>query len=320
MMPLFDSDTPTIALAPMAGITDRIYRDICRESGASYAVSEMVASKKQLRESAKSSTRHADKTETSPRIVQLLGTQPDELVDAALWQQSQGADMIDLNMGCPAKKVCDVAAGSALMGQPELVADIFKSLTEAIDLPVTVKIRTGTDADNINAIEIAKLAQDSGLKAITIHGRTRVDKFNGQAEYDTIKAVKQAVEIPVIANGDICSPKEAQFVLKYTGSDGIMIGRAAQGYPWIFREIAHFLETGEFLPPPSLAEFQQVMTRHFSELETLYGKHLGHKIARKHLGWYSQYLPNGTELRKRFNRLESTQAQLNLINHYFDTL
>ncbi|QBZ82424.1 putative tRNA-dihydrouridine synthase [Hydrogenovibrio crunogenus] len=320
MMPLFDSDTPTIALAPMAGITDRIYRDICRETGASYAVSEMVASKKQLRESAKSSTRHADKTETSPRIVQLLGTQPDELVDAALWQQSQGADMIDLNMGCPAKKVCDVAAGSALMGQPELVADIFKSLTEAIDLPVTVKIRTGTDADNINAIEIAKLAQDSGLKAITIHGRTRVDKFNGQAEYDTIKAVKQAVEIPVIANGDICSPKEAQFVLKYTGSDGIMIGRAAQGYPWIFREIAHFLETGEFLPPPSLAEFQQVMTRHFSELETLYGKYLGHKIARKHLGWYSQYLPNGTELRKRFNRLESTQAQLNLINHYFDTL
>lgn len=320
MTTLFGSDTPTIALAPMAGITDRIYRDICRESGASYAVSEMVASKKQLWKSAKSSTRHADKTETSPRIVQLLGTHPEELVDAALWQQSQGADIIDLNMGCPAKKVCDVAAGSALMGQPELVSEIFQNLIQAIDLPITVKIRTGTDADNINAIEIAKLAQESGLKAITIHGRTRADKFNGQAEYDTIKAVKQAVDIPVIANGDICTPKEAQFVLKYTGSDGIMIGRAAQGYPWIFREIAHFLRTGDLLSPPSLAEFQQVMTRHFSELEVLYGKHLGHKIARKHLGWYSQNLPNGTELRKQFNRLESTQAQLNLINHYFDNL
>ncbi|MGE4500693.1 MAG: tRNA dihydrouridine synthase DusB [Hydrogenovibrio sp.] len=317
----FDHPTlPSLALAPMAGVTDRVFRDICRENGADYAVSEMVASKKQLWQSAKSSTRHADQTEQTLRIVQLLGTEPDELVEAALWQQSQGADVIDLNMGCPAKKVCDVAAGSALLGQPDRVEAIFQAMTAALDIPVTVKIRTGVNTDNINAVDIAQMAEYYGLKAVTIHGRTRADKFQGQAEYDTIKAVKQHVSIPVIANGDICHPKDAQFVLKYTGSNGLMVGRGAQGYPWIFREIRHFLTHGTLLAPPTMNEFHEVMIRHLSELETLYGAALGYKIARKHLGWYSQSLPAGTALRKEFNRFENTQAQLDLINRYFDTL
>jgi len=225
--------------------------------------------------------------------------------------------VIDLNMGCPAKKVCDVAAGSALLGHPELVADIFESLVNATDLPVTVKIRTGTDAANNNAVAIAQLAEQKGLKGITIHGRSRADKFQGKAEYDTIKAVKQSVQIPVIANGDICTPKEAQFVLKYTGSNGIMVGRGAQGYPWIFREIKHYLATGKSLEKPTLSEFHQVMAHHFSALESLYGEALGYKISRKHLGWYSQHLPSGTALRKQFNQLNSTQQQLQLIDDYF---
>lgn len=307
---------PTIALAPMAGITDRIFRDICRQQGADYAVSEMVASKKELWDSKKSSHRHADQTETAPRIVQLIGTQPDELAEAAKWQQDKGAEIIDLNMGCPAKKVCNVAAGSALLAHPPLVETIFSSVKSAVDIPVTVKIRTGTDSNTKNALEILKIAEQTGLSAITIHGRTRADKFQGQAEYDTIKSIKQKATIPVIANGDICSPKQARFVLEYTGSDGIMIGRAAQGYPWIFREIAHYLSTGEFLPNPSIEEFQSVIHQHLNGLYELYGDH-GFRIARKHLGWYSQHLPDGEEFRKRFIKLESNKDQLNCLTQYF---
>lgn len=314
----FSTNTPTVALAPMAGVTDRVFRDICRENGADYAVSEMVASKKTLWQSAKSSSRHADESEASPRIVQLLGTQPEELSEAAKWQQGKGAEVIDLNMGCPAKKVCDVAAGSALLAYPDLVAQIFNAVKHAVDIPVTVKIRTGTDLQQKNAVEIAKLAEDNGLSAVTIHGRTRADKFNGQAEYDTIRQVKQAVNIPVIANGDICTPQQADFVLKYTLCDGIMIGRAAQGYPWKFKEISHYLATGEHLEAPSLAEFKAVMIRHLTGLHHLYGEQQGYRIARKHLGWYSQHLENGLTLRKEFNRLESCEAQLKLINRYFE--
>ncbi len=310
---------PTLALAPMAGITDRVFRDICRSLGADYAVSEMVASQKQLRHSRKSATRQAERTETSPRIVQLLGTDPNELAEAAQWQAEMGADIIDFNMGCPAKKVCDVAAGSALMADPDKAAQLLDALVNAVDLPVTLKMRTGIDPKHRNAVELAKIAENLGIQAVTLHGRTRADKFHGQAEYDTIKAVKQALKIPVIANGDICHPNQADFVLKYTLSDGIMIGRAAQGYPWIFREIRHFLTTGDFLDKPLLSEFHQVMLRHFTELETLYGSQLGFKLARKHCGWYSQYLPNGNQLRKQFNQLESTQAQLKLIDQYFET-
>jgi len=309
---------PTLALAPMAGITDRVYRQICRELGADYAVAEMVASQKQLRHSRKSATRQAERTETAPRIVQLLGTDPIELAEAAQWQAEQGADIIDFNMGCPAKKVCDVAAGSALMADPDKAARLLEALVKAVELPITLKMRTGIDPEHRNAIELAVMAETIGIQAITLHGRTRADKFNGQAEYDTIKAVKQAIQIPVIANGDICHPNQADFVLKYTFSDGIMIGRAAQGYPWVFREIRHFLTTGDFLETPRLSEFHQVMLRHFTELETLYGSQLGFKLARKHCGWYSQYLPNGCQLRKQFNQLEDTQAQLKLIDQYFE--
>lgn len=310
---------PTLALAPMAGITDRVFRDICRELGADYAVSEMVASQKQLRHSRKSATRQAERSETSPRIVQLLGTDPNELAEAAQWQAECGADIIDFNMGCPAKKVCSIAAGSALMAKPDHVAKLFEALVNAVDLPVTVKMRTGTDLQHRNAIELAQLAESIGLKAITLHGRTRADKFKGQAEYDTIRTLKQSVNLPVIANGDICHPNQADFVLKYTFSDGIMIGRAAQGYPWIFREIRHFLSTGELLAKPRLSEFHKIMLRHIKALETLYGSQLGFKVARKHCGWYCQYLPKGSQLRKQFNQLDDTPSQLKLINQYFET-
>lgn len=318
MLAHLNASEPVIALAPMAGITDRVFRDLCRQNGADYAVSEMVASKKQFWQSAKSATRHADRSEPSPRIVQLLGTDPQELADAAAWQAQQGAEVIDLNLGCPAKKVCDVAAGSALLAYPDKVAAILEALVQAVTLPVTIKMRTGTDPANQNALAIAQLAEEIGIQGITMHGRTRADKFLGQAEYDTLKKLKHTVSIPVIANGDICSPKQAAFVLKYTNSDGIMIGRAAQGYPWIFREIKHYLKWGETLPPPELSEIHQTMMHHFAELDVLYGAHLGYKIARKHLGWYSQRLPDGTTLRKQFNALQSTQAQLALINQYFE--
>lgn len=306
-----------IVLAPMAGITDSVFREICRQNGASYTLAEMVASKKQLWESKKSSTRHVDLNDPEPRAVQLIGTDPQELAEAAAWQVSQGAQIIDLNMGCPAKKVCSVAAGSALMAMPDRVSEIFQTVVAAVDVPVTVKIRTGTDDNNTNAIQIALLAQQHGLKAITIHGRTREAKFSGLAEYDTIKAVKQQVDIPVIANGDICTPEQAEFVLKYTSADGIMIGRASQGYPWVFRELNHYLKTGKKLAKPTRNEFAQTMLQHTTGLHQLYGETLGVRIARKHIGWYAQHLENGTQLRKQFNQLSSPQEQLDLLNQFF---
>lgn len=306
-----------IVLAPMAGITDSVFREICRQNGASYTLAEMVASKKQLWESKKSSTRHVDLNDPEPRAVQLIGTDPQELAEAAAWQVSQGAQIIDLNMGCPAKKVCSVAAGSALMAMPDRVSEIFQTVVAAVDVPITVKIRTGTDDNNTNAIQIALLAQQHGLKAITIHGRTREAKFSGLAEYDTIKAVKQQVDIPVIANGDICTPEQAEFVLKYTSADGIMIGRASQGYPWVFRELNHYLKTGKKLAKPTRNEFAQTMLQHTTGLHQLYGETLGVRIARKHIGWYAQHLENGTQLRKQFNQLSSPQEQLDLLNQFF---
>ncbi len=303
----------------MAGITDSVFRQICRQHGANYTLAEMVASKKNLRNSAKSSTRHANTNDPKPRAIQLIGADPHELANAALWQVSQGAHIIDLNLGCPAKKVCHVAAGSALMAYPERVAEIFKAVVSAVSVPVTVKIRTGNDPQHRNAVQIAQLAQTHGLQAVTVHGRTRADKFSGHAEYDTIKAVKQAIDIPVIANGDICTPKQAQFVLKYTAADGIMVGRAARGYPWIFREINHYLETGEKRPPATLEEYYPTIVQHLQGLYQLYGEPLGVRIARKHIAWYGQHLPQGNELRKQFNTLKSSPAQLHLITHYFET-
>ncbi|NPA71839.1 MAG: tRNA dihydrouridine synthase DusB, partial [Gammaproteobacteria bacterium] len=255
-----------------------------------------------------------------PRAVQLIGTEPDELAEAAIWQVSQGAQIIDLNMGCPAKKVCSVAAGSALMGDPERVSAIFDALVSAVNIPITVKMRTGLDSHHKNAVQMAEMAQHHGLQAVTIHGRTRADKFQGCAEYDTIKAVKQAIDLPIIANGDICTPKQAQFVLKYTTADAIMIGRATQGYPWIFREVNHYLKTGEKLPPPALNEMYETIHQHISGVHQLYGEVLGPRIARKHIGWYGQHLPHGEQLRKSFNHLSEPSAQIDLINHYFDAL
>lgn len=309
-----------LALAPMAGITDAVFRALCREQGASYTMAEMVASKKSLWDSKKSSTRHASSDEPEPRAVQLIGTNPDELAEAAQWQVSQGAQIIDINMGCPAKKVCSVAAGSALMDDLGRVAAIFDAVVDAVSVPVTVKTRTGIDSEHKNALEIALLAQQHGLQAITIHGRTREAKFKGHAEYDTIKQVKQEIELPVIANGDICSPEQAHFVLEYTAADGIMIGRAAQGYPWLFREINHYLSHGEKSAPATLSEFEATMLQHVTGLHQLYGDLLGVRIARKHIGWYSQRLPQGDRLRKSFNQLNDPEQQLSLIKRYFRTL
>jgi len=309
-----------IVLAPMAGITDAVFRKMCRANGASYTLAEMVASKKELWKSKKSSTRHVNANDPEPRAVQLIGTDPQELADAAIWQVSQGAQIIDLNMGCPAKKVCSVSAGSALMADPAKVKDIFQAVVSCVDVPVTVKTRTGTDIDNKNALEIAQIAEQEGLQAITIHGRTREAKFTGNAEYDTIKEVKQQVNIPVIANGDICTPEQADFVLKYTLADGIMIGRAAQGYPWIFRELNHYLKTGTQLNKPTIAEFKLAMFDHTQGLHALYGEMLGVRIARKHIGWYAQHLPNGLLLRKEFNQLNSAIEQLTLLKNYFEQL
>ncbi len=309
----------TLGLAPMAGITDRIFRDICRQLGADYAVSEMVASKQELWESVKSSTRHANKDELSPRIIQLIGTDAKELAAAAAWQTQQGAQVIDLNMGCPAKKVCRIAAGSALMSQPKKVKAIFSALRQATDTPITVKIRTGASSEYKNALEIALLAEEYGLRAINIHGRTREDKFKGSAEYETIRLVKQAVKIPIIANGDISSPEKAKFVLKYTSVNGLLIGRAALGYPWIFREIHHYLATQTYLPKPSLAEFESVMLQHLDGLYQIYGQRQGVRIARKHIGWYSKHLPyqSAQKLRNKFNQLNECSLQINLVKQYF---
>lgn len=306
-----------LVLAPMAGVTDSVYRKLCRDFGADYTLAEMVASQKQLWESKKSATRQANPNDPEPRAVQLLGTDPQELADAAVWQQQQGAQIIDLNMGCPAKKVCSVAAGSALMGEPDKVAQIFSAVVEAVDVPVTVKIRTGLDDERKNALQIAQLAQEKGLQAVTIHGRTREAKFSGQAEYETLRRVKQSLEIPVIANGDINTPEQAKFVLEYTSADGIMIGRATQGYPWLFREINHYLETGQHLPSPTLNEFRDTMLEHTLGLHQLYGEMLGVRIARKHIGWYSQHLPQGSALRKPFNLLTDPNEQLKLIEAFF---
>lgn len=309
-----------IVLAPMAGITDAVFREICRQNGASYTLAEMVASKKQLWESKKSSTRHVNLNDPEPRAIQLIGTDPQELADAAAWQVSQGAQIIDLNMGCPAKKVCSVAAGSALMSVPEKAQEIFKAVVNAVDVPVTVKTRTGTNTENKNALQMARIAEEEGLQAITIHGRTREEKFAGSAEYDTIKLVKQRVNIPVIANGDICTPEQAHFVLKYTAADGVMVGRASQGNPWIFRELNHYLKTGKHLAAPSIAEYQNTMLQHVMGLHGLYGDTLGVRIARKHVGWYAQNLPNGMMLRKNFNLLNSATEQLALLEKHFNGL
>ena len=307
-----------VALAPMAGVTDRPFRQLCRELGAGLVVSEMVTSDPNLWHTRKSSFRLNHQGEAEPRSVQIAGGDPEMMALAAQLNAERGAQIIDINMGCPAKKVCNKAAGSALLKDEPLVESILEAVVNAVDIPVTLKIRTGWSPDNRNALTIAKMAEQAGIAALTIHGRTRSDKYLGDAEYDTIKYVKQMINIPVIANGDITTPEKARFVLDYTGADAVMIGRAAQGTPWILREIDHYLRHGEKVAPPSLSEIHSIFNRHLKALHEFYGELMGVRIARKHLNWYLISVSDVTGFRKEFNQLDTADEQLNALDQYFD--
>jgi tRNA-dihydrouridine synthase B len=309
-------------VAPMAGVTDRPFRQLCKRLGAGYAVSEMIASNAMLWNSEKTLRRANHDGETNPISVQIAGADPVMMAQAAVLNIDRGAQIIDINMGCPAKKVCNVASGSALLQNEPLVGKILKEIVEATlkhhpQVPVTLKIRTGWDRSHKNALRIAQIAQDSGISMLTIHGRTKADLYNGQAEYDTIAQVKASVKIPIVANGDINTPEKAKWVLEYTGADAIMIGRAAQGRPWIFREINHYLQTGKYLPAPAISEIAQIMHDHLLEHYAFYGEYIGLRSARKHIGWYCKGLRNSHAFRARMNTIESCQDQLNAVRDYF---
>jgi len=304
-------------VAPMAGVTDRPFRMLCRQLGAGMAVSEMVASQSLLYGSEKTRRRACHEGEPEPKSVQIAGADPAMLAHAARHNVSNGAQIIDINMGCPAKKVCNVMAGSALLREPDLVARILSAVVAAVDVPVTLKIRTGWDQDHRNGVEIAKLAESCGIALLAVHGRTRSCFFEGSAEYETIAAIKASVGIPVIANGDIDSPEKARAVLDATGADGLMIGRAAQGRPWIFREIQHFLETGAKLAPPTLEELYEVLVGHLETLYTFYGEHTGVRVARKHIGWYSKGLTGGASFRHTVNQAQTIEEQKRLLETFF---
>ncbi|GGC62953.1 tRNA dihydrouridine synthase DusB [Marinobacter halophilus] len=309
-----------LIVAPMAGVTDRPFRLLCRRMGAGLAVSEMVIADSKLWHTRKSRTRMNHQGEPEPRSVQIAGGDPQMLADAARQNAEFGAQIIDINMGCPAKKVCNKAAGSALMKDEELVREILEAVVNAVDIPVTLKMRTGWDRDHRNATVIARMAEDAGIQAIAVHGRTRADKYNGDAEYDTIAEVKASVGIPVFANGDITSPEKARQVLEHTGADGLLIGRGAQGRPWIFREILHYLQTGQYLPAPPLNEVEQILTEHLAELHSFYGEKMGVRIARKHVGWYLQSHDQSKQFRQRFNAIEDALEQKDRIEQYFSGL
>jgi tRNA-dihydrouridine synthase B len=308
-----------LILAPMAGITDAPFRELCTQFGAGLTVSEMVASNPVLRHHPRTLLRAEHFENSGLRSVQILGTNPHDLAEAARFNVENGAQIIDINMGCPAKKVCSVAAGSALLRDENLVKHILDAVVNAVNVPITLKIRTGWDAENKNALTIAKIAEDSGISALTIHGRTRACKFEGFAEYETIKRVKQAVKIPIIANGDIDSPQKARFVLDETGADAVMIGRAAQGNPWLFAEISHFLKTGTRLDLPAKNEIYRVLTLHLENLYSFYGANLGVRLARKHIGWYFRHLENiDLELKKQINQTLEPLKQLTLVRLALD--
>ncbi len=309
-----------LIVAPMAGVTDRPFRLLCRRLGAGLAVSEMVIADSSLWHTRKSRLRLDHTGEPEPRSVQIAGGDPEMLANAARFNAAHGAQIIDINMGCPAKKVCNKAAGSALMKDESLVREILMVVVAAVDVPVTLKMRTGWDSDHRNAPLIARMAEDAGIQALAIHGRTRADAYRGEAEYDTIATVKSQVGIPVFANGDITSPQEAARVLKYTGADGLLIGRAAQGSPWIFREILHFLKTGQVLISPVLEEVEQILIEHLLALHDFYGERMGVRIARKHVGWYLQSHDEGNQFRKRFNAIENAREQQDEIQRYFEGL
>ncbi|CAG4970383.1 MAG: tRNA dihydrouridine synthase DusB [Lysobacter sp.] len=311
---------PAVVLAPMAGVTDKPFRVLCKRLGAGLCVSEMTTSDPRFWGTAKSRHRMDHAGEPAPVSVQIAGTVPQVMADAARHNVDNGAQIIDINMGCPAKKVCNAWAGSALMREPALVADILDAVVNAVDVPVTLKIRTGWAAGHRNALEIARIAEAAGIAALAVHGRTRDQQYKGLAEYDTIAEVKAALSIPVMANGDVDSPRKAREVLDYTGCDAVLVGRAAQGRPWIFREIAHYLDTGTGLPEPSLAEVRDILLGHLRHLHDFYGEPSGVRIARKHLGWYARDRPENAAFRAVVNRAETADAQLRLTADYFDAL
>lgn len=308
--------TTPLVLAPMAGITDRPFRALCRSFGAGLTVAEMVTSDQSLWTTQKSLLRLPHLDEPEPRMIQIAGGDPQMLAAAAKANVELGAQIIDINMGCPAKKVCKKAAGSALLRDEKLVAEILAAVVAAVDVPVTLKIRTGWSANHKNAVTIAKLAEQEGIQALTIHGRTREDRFNGDAEYETLAEVCQQVRFPVIANGDIDSPQKAQQILAETGASAVMIGRAAQGKPWIFRQIKHWLATQELLPDPEPLELHRIISQHLTGLYLTYGDFMGIRVARKHFGWYLQQA-GSNEWRKIFNLLETAEQQLALVDRIF---
>jgi len=306
--------------APMAGVTDRPFRTLCRRFGAGLAVSEMVSSRPELRSTRKSRLRLEHRGEVGPVCVQIAGADPAFMAQAARVNAAEGAQIIDINMGCPAKKVCNAAAGSALMSDEPLVARILEAVVAAVDVPVTLKIRTGPSPERRNALRIARIAERAGVQMLTVHGRSRACGFRGAAEFDTIAEVKAGVRIPVIANGDIATPEEARRVLAYTGADGIMIGRAAHGRPWIFREFLHFLNEGRRLPPPAPCEMRAVALEHLEGIYALYGEELGVRIARKHIGWYTRGFPGAEAFRRDAVLIVSAQAQIAAVGCFFDGL
>ncbi len=309
-----------LIVAPMAGVTDRPFRQLCKAMGAGMAVSEMISSNAKLRETLKSRRRADHEGEVDPISVQIAGSDPAAMADAARYNADRGAQIIDINMGCPAKKVCNVAAGSALLQNEPLVGRILDAVVASVDMPVTLKIRTGWNPQNRNAVRVAKIAESAGIKALSIHGRTRACAFIGEVEYETIAEVKSRITIPVIANGDIKTPETARDVLRRTGADALMIGRAAQGRPWIFREIQHFLVTGRHLPAPRIAEIREVLVQHLHGLYAFYGEEAGVRVARKHISWYVSTLTGAAQFRQTMNKLESVHEQLAAVESYLSGL
>jgi len=307
-------------VAPMAGVTDRPFRQLCKKFGAGLAVSEMVASNSLLWGSAKTRRRANHEGEVEPIAVQIAGADPDLMAEAARYNVAQGAQIIDINMGCPAKKVCNTMAGSALLKDELLVGRILQAVVKAVEVPVTLKFRTGWDPAHKNAIRVTRIAEESGVQLLSLHGRTRACGFSGRAEYDTIREVKSRTRLPVVANGDITTPEEARMVLAFTGADGIMVGRAAQGRPWIFREIEHYLSTGGTLPSPLVSEIHSVLVAHLHDLYAFYGVETGVKVARKHISWYTKGLAGSASFRHRMNQLETCAEQLSAVDEFFDRL
>ena len=301
----------------MAGVTDRPFRQLCRKLGAGYVVTEMVTSNPQLRNTRKTTWRSNFDGEPAPLAVQIVGSDPGRLAQAAIYNVSLGAQIIDINMGCPAKKVCGKLGGSALLSDIVLVEDILKAVVGAVEVPVTLKIRTGPEPRNRNGLEVAKVAESCGISALAVHGRTRADRFKGQAEYETIRTICKSISLPVFANGDVTTAIQARQVLDYTGADGLMVGRGAQGNPWIFREFNHYLRTGEHLAPPPTSEVYSVMRDHLQRLHDFYGAVHGVRVARKHLGWYLKGRPNSEQLLYDLMRVRTAEEQFQLLEQHF---